>query len=152
MPSQNISHFRYDRYLSSLVGVEVWSLAKTRISSGEMCQYKLAASCKLTSNFTKKCSLVELNMPPLLQHRRTDIWETSATNDRNVLFTSNESHKLFRVIIQLVFVPIKEFDARNPNRQTRRQNETGERLKVYVCCLSQLLLPSASRYSLHRVS
>lgn len=61
-------------------------------------------------------------------------------------------HKMFRVIIQLLFVPIKEFDATNrqAEKMTRRRDETGERLKVYVCCLSQL--PSGISHSSHRAS
>lgn len=72
-----------------------------------------------------ECSLLEFNMPSLLQHKHADICESSATNDRNVLFTYflRAPQKMFRVIIQLVFVPIKRFDVTNPNRQRRRRGE-----------------------------
>lgn len=77
-------------------------------------------------------------------------------NDRNALLTSCEPPKMFTRFIQLMFVPIKEFDVKSwslkpkqAEMEARRRGETGERLKVPVCCLSQLhfLLVADGLYS-----
>lgn len=76
-------------------------------------------------------------------------------NDKNVLFTSCEPPKMFRAIIKSVFVPIKDFDATNPNRQRRRRMEKRWNVEeIKSACLLSLsdFLPSGSRQSLHRVS
>lgn len=88
----------------------------------------------------------------------TQISKFQSRNDRNLLFTfpplNIPPQKMFRVIMQVMIVAVKEFYTTNPNRQRRSwriEMKHGERLKVCVCCL-QALLASGNSYSLLRAS
>lgn len=69
----------------------------------------------------------------------TALRESSATNDRNILLPSYRPPIVFQIIIQWMFVHIKGFERYVPRKsEKRRTDQTEAKLKVHVCCFSQL--------------
>ena len=81
-----------------------------------------------------------LTNTPISENPQQQMTETSSSQPPN----------MFGVIIQLMFVPIKEFDATNRQAEKETGWNRGEIKSVRLLSRSALL-PSGSRHSLHRV-